>query len=78
MFTACVCLQLKGMSTVPEATVAVHRGIRAFAMSLVTNECVMEYDDDREANHAEVLETANMRAKDMRKLVISMIEQLEI
>ena len=66
------------MSTVPEATVAVHRGMRVFAMSLVTNECVMDYEDEREANHAEVLETASMRGKDMQQLVISMIKHLAI
>ena len=34
-----------GMSTIPEVLVASHCGIRVFAFSLVTNECVIEEEE---------------------------------
>ncbi|XP_069956586.1 purine nucleoside phosphorylase isoform X2 [Cherax quadricarinatus] len=44
-----------GMSTVPEVVVARHCGMKVFAFSLITNQCIMQYDTDATANHEEVL-----------------------
>ncbi|WAR12481.1 PNPH-like protein [Mya arenaria] len=60
---------LGGMSTVPEVLVANHCGMEVCGISLITNSCVMEYDSKQVANHEEVLETGEKRAKDMQKLI---------
>ena len=44
-----------GMSTVHEVLVARHCGMKVFALSLITNEAVMDYDSQEKANHEEVL-----------------------
>uniref|UniRef100_M3XGW4 Purine nucleoside phosphorylase n=1 Tax=Latimeria chalumnae TaxID=7897 RepID=M3XGW4_LATCH len=44
-----------GMSTVHEVIVARHCGMRIFALSLITNKAVMDYDSEERANHEEVL-----------------------
>ena len=64
------------MSTCPEAIVAVHCGMKVFGMSLVTNECVVDYDDNRSANHEEVLQAGNERAKDIQNLIMKLVELL--
>ncbi|KAJ8302971.1 hypothetical protein KUTeg_019367, partial [Tegillarca granosa] len=61
-----------GMSTVPEVLTAIHCGMRVFALSLVTNCCVMEYDSTECANHEEVLETGKRRSADLRRMVSEM------
>lgn len=53
------------MSTVPEVVAARHCDIKCFGFSLITNECIMEYDNEDEANHEEVMENANKRANDL-------------
>lgn len=58
-----------GMSTAPEVMVARHCGLRCLGLSLVTNEAVLDYDTERKANHAEVLETAAVRGAQMCKYV---------
>lgn len=42
------------MSTVAEVLTAHHAGLVVFAFSLITNLCVMTYDDTHEPNHSEV------------------------
>lgn len=67
-----------GMSTVPEVVIANHSGIRIMGLSLITNCCVMEYDSPKVANHKEVLETGAMRSKDLKKLVSTLVKELEL
>ncbi|XP_013868498.1 purine nucleoside phosphorylase 5b [Austrofundulus limnaeus] len=66
-----------GMSTVHEVIVARHAGMRCFAMSLITNRSVMDYDSQERANHEEVLETSGQRSKQMEKLVTTMLDRLD-
>lgn len=66
------------MSTVHEVIVARHAGMRCFALSLITNKSVMDYDSQEKANHEEVLETGRLRAKHLEKLVSSMVARLEL
>lgn len=66
-----------GMSTVHEVIVARHSGMRCFALSLISNKSVMDYDSQEKANHEEVLETGRLRAKHLEKLVSCMVARLE-
>ena len=47
-------IMLIGMSTIPEVLVACHCGIRVFAFSLITNECIVDENSADSANHEEV------------------------
>lgn len=64
------------MSTVPEVIVARHCEMKVFAFSLITNECITEYETTKEANHAEVIETANERQNDLNHLVTRMVASM--
>uniref|UniRef100_A0A3Q1EK64 Purine nucleoside phosphorylase n=1 Tax=Acanthochromis polyacanthus TaxID=80966 RepID=A0A3Q1EK64_9TELE len=66
-----------GMSTVHEVIVARHAGMRCFAMSLISNQAVMDYDSEEKANHEEVLETGRQRAEQLEKLVSTVVARLE-
>ena len=48
-----------GMSTIPEVLVASHCGIRIFAFSLITNECIVDEHSSEIANHEEVISIFN-------------------
>lgn len=65
------------MSTVHEVIIARHAGMRCFALSLITNQSVMDYDSLAKANHEEVLETGRLRAEQLEKLVSAMVARLE-
>ncbi|XP_074604875.1 purine nucleoside phosphorylase-like isoform X2 [Brevipalpus obovatus] len=62
-----------GMSTVHEVTVARHASLRVIGLSLITNMCIIDPDNKCHTNHEEVLEMANIRAKEMEKLVRDVI-----
>lgn len=67
---------LSGMSTVHEVIVARHCGMRVFALSLITNQAVMDYDSEEKANHEEVLETGKQRAEQLERLVSTMVTRI--
>ncbi|XP_056098138.1 purine nucleoside phosphorylase 5b [Rhinichthys klamathensis goyatoka] len=67
-----------GMSTAHEVIVARHCGLRVFALSLITNKSVMDYESEKKANHEEVLETADLRAAQLEKLIANMVSRIQI
>lgn len=76
MNNAMIYVPFEGMSTVPEVIVARHCGMTVFAFSLITNECITEYDTNKEANHEEVIDTANKRQNDLKFLVTRMVSSI--
>uniref|UniRef100_A0A8C4ZX97 Purine nucleoside phosphorylase n=1 Tax=Gadus morhua TaxID=8049 RepID=A0A8C4ZX97_GADMO len=62
-----------GMSTGHEVIVARHCGMRCFALSLISNQSVMDYTSKEKANHEEVLETGKERAAQMEQLVSTIV-----
>ncbi|XP_029676655.1 purine nucleoside phosphorylase isoform X2 [Formica exsecta] len=50
-----------GMSTVHEVITARHCDLTVFAFSLITNQCVTEYEDHGEATHEEVMDVGKAR-----------------
>jgi len=65
-----------GMSTIPEVLVAGHCGIRVFAFSLITNECVLDEDEEEGANHEEVIQTAKDRENMLQTFVSRMVQAI--
>jgi purine-nucleoside phosphorylase len=63
-----------GMSTVPEAIVAVHGGMRVFALSVITDLGIRE--EENAITHEEVLEAAAAAAPRMTKLFRGVIERI--
>ncbi|CAG2109351.1 unnamed protein product [Medioppia subpectinata] len=63
-----------GMSTAHEVTVAHHCGLRVFGLSLITNQCISDYESKSAANHEEVLEAAKGRAKDLEIFIETLVE----
>jgi Phosphorylase superfamily len=67
------------MSTVPEVVAAHHCNMQILCLSLITNKVVMAGDEDEAdhgavANHEEVLEAVEKRAKDVQALVKKTVE----
>jgi purine-nucleoside phosphorylase len=61
-----------GMSTIPEAIVAVHCGLRTFGLSVVTDMC---YPDHAEpVNVDQIIATANAAAPKLRALVCGVLK----
>ncbi|XP_076442495.1 purine nucleoside phosphorylase-like [Babylonia areolata] len=67
-----------GMSTVPEAVVAKHGGLRTFGISLITDMVALEYDTTRATTHEEVLQVGQKRAKDLQKIVSTMVARMSV
>lgn len=65
------------MSTVHEVIIARHCGMRVFALSLITNQAVMNYDSEEKANHEEVLQTGKQRAEQLERLVSTLVTRIE-
>jgi len=66
-----------GMSTIPEVLVACHCGIRVFAFSLITNECIVDEHSSESANHEEVIQTAKEKEKTLRTFVSRIVEGMD-
>ena len=65
-----------GMSTAPEVVTARHCGIKCLGISVITNVCVPDYECEKVVSHAEVIEIAKNRAKDMETFVCALVERL--
>ncbi|CCK68711.1 purine-nucleoside phosphorylase KNAG_0B02680 [Huiozyma naganishii CBS 8797] len=76
-----------GMSTVPEVIVARHCGWKVLALSLITNNCVLDPPasalennpvalEEGIASHAEVLENGRIASKDVERLVEAVVGEL--
>lgn len=76
-----------GMSTVPEVLVARHSNLKVLAVSLITNEAVVDpIPSGREtlqkslsqgkANHEEVMQAANEASKDIQAIVSQLVKSL--
>ena len=65
-----------GMSTAQEALVAGYCGIDVFALALITNEAVTDYDSEDFPNHEEVIEIANKRAQDVESLILNFVPKI--
>lgn len=66
-----------GMSTVPEVIAAHHCGIKSFGFSLITNECITNYDTDDEPDHEEVMEAASRRQNDLVRFVSAFVNTVK-
>uniref|UniRef100_A0A1L8DXT7 Purine nucleoside phosphorylase n=2 Tax=Nyssomyia neivai TaxID=330878 RepID=A0A1L8DXT7_9DIPT len=65
-----------GMSTVHEVVTAKHCNLSVFAISLITNKCIFDYDNPDEACHAEVVEVGKIRQSVLCELVARMAAEI--
>lgn len=67
----------QGMSTVHEVITARHCDLEVFAFSLITNECVCDYDCHDEANHEDVMDVGKARQPILQEFLIRIIQHLK-
>lgn len=65
-----------GMSTVPEALVAVHAGIGVLGISTITNVAIDQLDADKETSEEEVMETGKLVLPQLTSLLTAVLEQI--
>jgi len=65
-----------GMSTVPEATVAAHGGMRILGISSITNVTVQETTSEEEPSHEEVLEMGKIIVPNLMALLKGILSQM--
>lgn len=63
-----------GMSTAHEALVASYCGMKVFAVALITNLAITDYDAEEAANHEEVIEMANKTSALMEQLISKFVK----
>lgn len=61
------------MSTVPEAIVAKHCGMRVFGLSLMTDMISLDEDKQKELTHEQVLALASQRTEVIQSLILKLI-----
>ena len=63
----------------PEVMVARHCGIRCFGLSLVTNMCVMDYEDNNHVpDHAEILETGESQTENIKTFFSALVSAIQL
>lgn len=70
-----------GMSVVHEVVTARHCCLTVFAFSLITNMCIMDYDNKDETKHEEVMDVGKMRQdviKDFVKNIVADIGKIKV
>ena len=65
-----------GMSTLPEVTSARHCGMTVFAMSLVTNMVVLQYDTDEVVKEDHVVTVGEVRSLEMQHFMLRYVSEL--
>ncbi|XP_060519968.1 purine nucleoside phosphorylase isoform X2 [Cylas formicarius] len=65
-----------GMSTVHEVITANHCDMTVFVFSLITNECVTDYEKHNEPNHEEVIDAGRKREETLRKFVGQLLKKV--
>ncbi|GAB1864113.1 Purine nucleoside phosphorylase [Camponotus japonicus] len=65
-----------GMSTVHEVITARHCDLTVFAFSLITNQCVTDYENHGEANHEEVMDVGKSRQPLLQEFVSRIVIRL--
>jgi len=65
------------MSTVHEVITARHCDLTVFAFSLITNQCVTDYEDYGEANHEEVMDVGKAQQSLLQKFVSRIVTRLK-
>lgn len=65
-----------GMSTVPEALVAVHAGIEVLGISTITNVAVDQLDSDKETSAEEVMETGGTVVPQLTALLTTVLRRM--
>ncbi|CAK9802195.1 Purine nucleoside phosphorylase [Anthophora quadrimaculata] len=66
-----------GMSTVHEVITARHCDMTVFAFSLITNQCVMDYETPEEPTHEEVMNTGKERESLLQEYVLRIILRIK-
>ena len=64
-----------GMSTVPEATVARHGGMRILGISGISNKASL--DGNKQTTHQEVMETGAVLVPKLQKIILGVLERLD-
>lgn len=65
-----------GMSTVPEATVARHGGLRVMGISMISNIAIDDPDQEAETSHEEVLEAGKMAVPRLEAVLRGVLRNL--
>ena len=65
-----------GMSTIPEVLVANHCRMKVFAFSIITNECIINENEDEEVDHAKVMDAAKDKEAFLQDFVGRMVEKM--
>ncbi|XP_031825947.1 purine nucleoside phosphorylase isoform X2 [Nomia melanderi] len=66
-----------GMSTVHEVITARHCELMVFAFSLITNQCIVDYENYEEANHQEVMDVGKARQPMLQDYVSRIVTRLK-